>query len=133
MLSNEDVGAAVDWLTRAFGFREVGERYVDESGNVSHAELDLNGAVVYLGWPGPTYVSPAHLAERYDEAKAMFSLPYIVNGVQITVEDVDGHCERARAAGATILREPKDEPYGRLYNVADPEGQRWMFRQPVTS
>ncbi len=30
-----------------------------------------------------------------------------------------------------ILREPKDEPYGRLYNAADPEGHRWMFMQAV--
>ena len=50
-------------------------------------------------------------------------------GSSIYVDDVDAHCERARAEGAVILREPKDEPYGRLYNAADPEGHRWMFMQ----
>jgi uncharacterized glyoxalase superfamily protein PhnB len=52
-----------------------------------------------------------------------------VNGVHVTVADVNTHCERARAAGATILREPKTEPYGRLYNAADLEGHRWMFME----
>ena len=58
-------------------------------------------------------------------------MPFIVNGVHMTVADVDAHCERARAAGATILREPKTEPYGRLYNAADLEGHRWMFMEPT--
>jgi uncharacterized glyoxalase superfamily protein PhnB len=35
--------------------------------------------------------------------------------------------EHARASGATILREPETEPFGRLYNAADLEGHRWMF------
>ncbi len=130
MLSYEDVAAAVEWLTGAFGFREVGgERYTDDDGRVTHAELELDGAVVYLGWPGDGYMSPAHHAQVCEHARRWSSVPYIVNGVHISVDDVDAHCERARAAGATILREPKTEPYGRLYNAADLEGHRWMFMQ----
>jgi uncharacterized glyoxalase superfamily protein PhnB len=49
--------------------------------------------------------------------------------VLVYVADVDTHCDRARAAGATILSEPRDEPFGRLYTVADVEGHRWMFMQ----
>ena len=50
-------------------------------------------------------------------------------GVYIVVDgDVDGHCARARAAGAKILREPTDEDYGgRDYVCLDPEGQMWSF------
>lgn len=129
MLSYEDVAAAVEWLTTAFGFREVGEHYADESGRVTHAELELDGALVYLGWPGDGYMSPAHHARECDHARRWSEVPYVVNGVHVTVDDVDAHCERARAAGATILREPATEPYGRLYNVADLEGHRWMFMQ----
>ena len=43
--------------------------------------------------------------------------------------DLDAHHERAKAAGATIIREPEDLPFGRLYSAADPEGHRWMFMQ----
>ena len=38
MLSYEDVGAAIEWLGRAFGFRELeDERYTDAEGRVTHA------------------------------------------------------------------------------------------------
>jgi hypothetical protein len=46
MLSYEDVGAAIDWLGEAFGFRESGERFDDAEGHVTHAELSLDGATV---------------------------------------------------------------------------------------
>jgi uncharacterized glyoxalase superfamily protein PhnB len=129
MVSYEDVAAAADWLATAFGFREAGERYTDASGRVTHASLELDGAEVMLGWPGPDYQSPAHHAQVCDHARAWSAVPYIVDGVMVYVDDVDRHCERARASGATILREPGDEPYGRLYNAADLEGHRWMFMQ----
>jgi len=45
---------------------------------------------------------------------------------------LDDHCERARAAGATILQEPADQFYGdRTYRARDPEGHVWTFGQTV--
>jgi uncharacterized glyoxalase superfamily protein PhnB len=129
LLSYENVAAAIEWLGMAFGFRERGERYAERDGTVTHAELELDGAVVMLGWPGQHYQSPARHAEVCDHARRWSEVPYIIDGVLIYVEDVDAHCARARAAGAVVLREPKDEPYGRLYNAADLEGHRWMFMQ----
>lgn len=42
--------------------------------------------------------------------------------------DVDAHCARAVAAGATVVLEPKDQDYGgRDYTVRDPEGNLWSF------
>ena len=58
MLSYEDVAAASAWLCDAFGFRVVGEPYVDGEKRITHTELTLEGATVYLGWPGPTYLDP---------------------------------------------------------------------------
>ena len=52
-----------------------------------------------------------------------------MDGVLVYVKDLDLHYLQAKEAGADILREPKDEPYGRLYNAADLEGHRWMFMQ----
>ena len=129
MVSYEDVGAAIDWLSEAFGFRESGERYTDDEGRVTHAELELGGATVMLGWPGTDYRSPRRHAEECEQARKWLEVPYVVDGVLIYVDDVDAHFDRSRAAGATILREPKIEPYGRLYNAADLEGHRWMFFQ----
>jgi uncharacterized glyoxalase superfamily protein PhnB len=53
----------------------------------------------------------------------------------VYVDDVDAHCERARAAGAKIIREPKTTDYGdkywtdRSYGAVDPEGHLWWFMQ----
>jgi uncharacterized glyoxalase superfamily protein PhnB len=133
MLSYEDVGAAIDWLERVFGFRELeGERYTDDEGHVTHAELALEGALVMLGWPGPEYRGPARHAEECDVARRWLETPYVVDGVWIRVEDVDAHFERARAEGATILGELVDQPYGRLYRAADVEGHRWMFMRQAS-
>jgi uncharacterized glyoxalase superfamily protein PhnB len=131
MVSYEDVAAAIDWLSRAFGFRERGESFADAGGRVTHAELELDGAVVMLGWPGPEYRSPARHAQECEQARRWLDVPWIVDGVLVYVDAVDAHCEHARAAGATIIREPEDQPFGRLYSAADLEGHRWMFMQPV--
>jgi PhnB protein len=130
MLSYEDVGAAIDWLGQAFGFRESGARFADDEGRVTHAELSLDGATVFLGWPGPEYRGPKRLAEESERVAGLLRTPWVFDGVQVEVSDVNAHFERARAAGAEILRELEDLPFGRLYSAADPEGHRWMFMQP---
>ena len=129
MLSYEDVGAAIDWLTEAFGFRESGERFDDGEGHVTHAELQLDGATVFLGWPGPEYRSPKRHAQECEQAARWLDTPWVIDGVHVEVEDPDTHCERARAAGARVIREPETIPVGRLYSAEDPEGHRWMFMQ----
>ena len=130
MLSYENVGAAIDWLGGAFGFRESGQRFSDDEGRVTHAELSLDGATVFLGWPGPDYRGPKRLAEESERVARLLQTPWVFDGVHVEVSDVNAHFEHARAAGAEILREPDDLPFGRLYSAADLEGHRWMFMQP---
>jgi uncharacterized glyoxalase superfamily protein PhnB len=51
---------------------------------------------------------------------------------QVRIEDANGHCERARAAGAIILTEPTDHAYGeRQYNAQDFYGHRWDFTETI--
>jgi uncharacterized glyoxalase superfamily protein PhnB len=56
-----------------------------------------------------------------------------VTGVTtISVDDVDAHYARTVAAGANIVCEPIDRPYGiREYGAEDPEGQIWWFTAPL--
>jgi len=50
--------------------------------------------------------------------------------VQVRIEDAAAHCERARAAGATIVAEVKEEIYGeRQYIAEDFFGHRWNFTE----
>jgi uncharacterized glyoxalase superfamily protein PhnB len=45
---------------------------------------------------------------------------------------IEEHCERARAAGATIAAEPEDQFYGdRVYRAVDLEGHHWSFSMHV--
>jgi uncharacterized glyoxalase superfamily protein PhnB len=131
MLSYEDVGRAADWLTNAFGFRER-LRYAEPDGTISHAELEHGDGVIMLGNPGRAYQSPRRHAETCESARAWLEPPYVVDGVLAYVDDVDAHVAAARGAGATILSEVEDTPFGdRHYRVADLEGHRWMFAQRV--
>jgi PhnB protein len=130
MLTYEDVGAAADWLCSAFGFRESGERYTDDEGRVTHAELSFGDGEVMLGFASPHYRSPRRHAAECEHAARWLDNPYVVDGVLVQVDDLDAHLDRARTAGADILRGPDDQPFGRLYAAADVEGHRWMFVQP---
>jgi PhnB protein len=114
----DDVAQAVAFLTRAFGF---GERFVDRNhGKVEHAQLASGSAVVMLGWAGaPHALRPCATPKRSGTQNA---------NVYMFVDDVDAHCARARAAGATIVLEPCDMHWGdRIYCAEDPEGQFWTF------
>ncbi len=114
----EDAGAMVDWLSRAFGFEEK-LRFAGEDGVVNHAELTIGGGSIMLGAPGGDFRSPKHGGGAPAQ-------------VQVYVDDVDAHYERAKAAGAEIRQELADMPYGdRRYDAYDAEGHLWMFSTHV--
>ena len=114
----EDVGAALDWLARAFGFRER-FRMPGPDGKITHAEMMLSEGLVMMGYPGPDYRNPKRLGQA-------------TTHIHVYVDDVDAHYEQARSAGARILAEPEDQFYGdRRYGAEDPEGHTWYFAQHI--
>jgi uncharacterized glyoxalase superfamily protein PhnB len=108
-----DVRAAVDWLSRAFGFAErvrIGE---DHRSQLSFGDGGLIVADVRHEKRPPRPDEVTHL-------------------VMVRVEDAAAHCERARAAGAQITMEPTDFEYGeRQYSAVDLAGHRWTFSQTL--
>ena len=109
-LSYDDAPAAIDFLIDAFG-AERHAVYAGEGDKIHHAELRFGNGIVMLGSSG--LEMPATRGG---------------GGVYIVVDDPDGHCARARAAGAEITRDLHDEPYGsREYSAKDPEGNNWHF------
>jgi len=113
----EDVPAAMDWLGRAFGFRER-MRIADAEGSVAHAEMELGDAVIMMGSP-PGYKSAAALGQ-------------VTSSMYVRVGNVDEHYSRAVAEGAGVLREPADQDYGeRNCGLTDIEGQHWWFTHPI--
>jgi len=127
----EDAAAAIDWLERAFGFRENREARSEPGGTITHAELDLEGSTIYLSTPAG-YASPRTLRGESEAARRSYDNQWVIDGWFVEVDDVEAHHERARAAGATILREPEEPGIGfRIYTAEDPEGHRWMFGQAL--
>lgn len=128
MIAYENGPAAMDWLARAFGFRER-TRMLGQEGRLSHGEMQAGEGVIMLATPSPHYHGPKKHREESEAARRWSEVPYIVDGVLVYVDDVDAHFERAKAAGATILSPVEDTPDGKRYRVEDLEGHRWMFMQ----
>jgi uncharacterized glyoxalase superfamily protein PhnB len=114
-LTYPDVPAAVKWLCDAFGFRvrlRIGEAH--------RAQLHVPGGGAVI------------VADESGERRAPREDPGVTHGVMVRVEDATGHCERARAAGARIVAEPTDYPYGeRQYTVEDLGGHTWTFTETL--
>lgn len=136
MVAYEDCVVAIAWLERAFGFRErKGSRFTDADGRISHSELELGDGLIMLATPARDYESPKRHREHCTEARAWSSVPYVIDGVLVNIEDVNAHFRQAKAAGANILSEPEDVADAgiRHYRVEDVEGHRWMFAQPIAA
>lgn len=115
----EDGEAAIEFATRAFGFLEV-DRTSGGAGGL-HAELETGpgGGRIYLGQPPGEYRNPVTVGRT--------------SSVYALVDDVDAHFERAKAAGAEIIEELTDTPFGhRRYGCRDPQGHEWFFAQVMS-
>jgi PhnB protein len=129
MIAYENGPAAMDWLARAFGFRER-DRRVTPEGRLEHGEMDTGeGGVVMMATPSPHYHGPKKHREESEAARRWSEVPYIVDGVLVYVDDIDAHFERAKANGATILSPLEEGHEGKRYRAEDIEGHRWMFMQ----
>jgi PhnB protein len=116
----KDVGSALGFLKKAFGFSEYGSRFKDEDGIVRHAAMQhTDGSIFMMGSPGPKFKNPKKLGG-------------VTQIMYITVDAVDKHFARAKKNGAKILEPVTDTFYGdRRYTAEDPEGHRWGFAQHI--
>ena len=109
----------IEWLCEALGF----QRHLvveDGQGGITHAQLTREGIMIMVG--SAREDAFGNLQRTARALGGVSQSPYIV------VEDVDVICERARASGAEIVIEPKDEDYGgRVFSCRDPEAQLWNF------
>ena len=103
------------------------------AGSIVHSELEYGDGLIMVGQTGRAdegknawqsgQASPKAVGQRNTQSLCVY------------VDDVDAHCERARAAGAQVYREPTTTDYGdkywtdRTYGVRDPEGHMWWFMQ----
>jgi uncharacterized glyoxalase superfamily protein PhnB len=117
-----DARRAMDWYAEVFGAQRRGELYVNADDTIGHAEVGIGDAVLMLAeasglWPDVPVRAP--------DSPATFS-----HTLHLQVDNVDGTTERARRSGASVEREPADQPYGRASVIVDPFGHRWILLRP---
>ena len=114
-----DATAAMTFLMNAFGFTEV-YALRDEQGNVLTAQLSTGVGAVMLG--------PA--VEEFG-SRPVTDPAWTTMRTFVYVDDVDGHCDRSRDAGAVITTEPADFGPNRIYIATDCGGHQWIFARPI--
>ena len=109
-LRYRDLSAAVAWLAKAFGLQPT-FKVPGPGETIVHAELSLDDGVIYVG--------------PYQEGGEWGDIKQFVN---VYVEKPDEHWARAKAAGAIVVADPQDTPFGaRFYAARDPEGFLWWL------
>jgi uncharacterized glyoxalase superfamily protein PhnB len=112
-----DVAEALEWLARAFGFKEE-MRTATPSGGM-HGEMSFDGQRIMMGQGARDW---GMVSAREAGTATM--------GVFMYLDDVDTHYGRAQKAGAEIVHPPRNESYGRTYTARDLDGHPWFFTRP---
>ena len=113
-----DCPAAIEWLCRALGFEK---HAVHMDGDVvMHAQLTFGNGMIMLG-----------SAQRHNDYSKWTAMPDEVEGretrsVYLVVDDCDAAYAQAKAAGAEMVFDLEEKPYGgKGFTCRDPEGYLW--------
>lgn len=114
-----DAPHMIEWLCGTFGFARHAV-YEDDKGRIAHAELTSGPGMIMLGSEGAGQEEFGRLQQTPARLGGTTQSPYLV------VPDADEIYRRAKANGAEIVIEIKDESYGgRGFSCRDPEGHLW--------
>lgn len=109
-----DAGAGMEWLEKTLGF-ERSEDHRDDDGNVIHAEMRFEGAIVMISSAGVG-------------REPFASMPSGCAVVYCATTNVAELHARAKDAGADIALELTETDHGSTdFTVRDPEGNLWAF------
>ena len=114
--------AAIEWLCAVFGFSRQAV-YPNPDGTIAHAQLTFGNGMIMLG----------SVTNKESEWGRLIKQPGEIGGAEtqsayLMVADADAIYVRAKAAGAEIVIDIKDEDYGgRGFSCRDPEGHLWNF------
>jgi uncharacterized glyoxalase superfamily protein PhnB len=114
-LRYHDARGAIDFLVAAFGFTPHAVHAAPD-GSIAHAELRLGEDMVMIGTISPDLAAKGRTVSGG------------TSSIYVSVAYVDGHHDRAVAAGAVVTRPLADTDYGsREYSCRDLEGYEWSF------
>ena len=122
VLRYRDAPGAVEWLCQAFGFKQH-LVVPNADGTVAHAQLSFGNGMIMLG----------SVMKNETEFGKLMRQPDEVGGGQtqstyVVVADAAAAYTLAKAGGAKIAMEIRDEDYGgRGFSCYDLEGHLWSF------
>ena len=121
-LRYRDAPTAIEWLCNTFGF----EKHLvvpNTDGTIAHAQLSFGKGMIMLGSVQKDETEFDRLMKQPDEiGGGQTQSSYLV------VTDADAVYASAKAAGAKIAMEIKDDDYGgRGFSCFDLEGHLWNF------
>lgn len=124
----DDAAAALAFYAEAFGAKEVMRVPAEDGRRLMHAEIELNGARVFLRDDFPEF--------RKQCGMNHVKPPKVIEATSVTlhleVENCDAAVQRAQAAGATLVMPPEDAFWGARYaQIVDPFGHSWSFAHPL--
>ena len=124
----EDAKAALAFYAKALGAKEVGRVPAEDGERLLHAEIEVNGAKVYLRDHFPEFGGGTGCSGDKP--------PKALGGTSVTlhleVPDCDTAIARAEKAGATVTMPPADAFWGARYGqINDPFGHNWSFAHPL--
>lgn len=119
-LRYRDAPRAIEWLCDTFGF----EKHLvvpTEDGTIAHAQLSFGNGMIMLG--SAVESDYGRLIRQPDEVGG-----FETQSAYVVTTDADEVHRRAKAAGAAIVLEIRDEDYGgRGFTCRDLEGHLWTF------
>jgi uncharacterized glyoxalase superfamily protein PhnB len=122
VLRYRDASAAIEWLCQTFDF-EKNLVVPSEDGTIAHAQLSFGNGMIMLGSVLKDETPFGRLMKQPDEIGGAET-----QTIYMVVNDADAVYARAKAAGAKIAIEIKDEDYGgRGFSCYDLEGHLWSF------
>src|SRR5688500_6699091 len=119
-LRYRDAPKAIEWLCRTFGF-EKQLVVPNADGTIAHAQLSFGNGMIMLGSVLEVETEFGRLIKQPDEIGG-----FETQSGYVVVSDADEIYARAKASGAEIVIEIKDEDYGgRDFSCRDLEGHLW--------
>ncbi len=118
-IAYENPKEALQFLNDAFDFPERKDsRLEGKGGSIIVTEIQVGDGYIMIGPAGSHSIASPTSTGAPTES------------LMIYVDDVDGHYERAKSAGAEIVSPPADQYWGdRRYEAKDTEGHLWFFHQ----
>lgn len=126
-LTVSDAKGAIGFYKKGLAAKEVMRMPAEDGKRLMHAQIEINGHVIYLSDDFPEYANGTHRAPK----------PGGVTPVGMFIQlkapkEVDRWIARAAKAGATITMPASDQFWGDRFGViSDPYGHSWQFGAPL--